>query len=226
MALKDEVNKAQPNNLIDAFRALGIGNVLVALPTRLNNKAPAADAAQLATLAQVGLPADAKAATILRAYARKTSAAGTLGELAIQAFGATPADGQIAVAPNGDIVTLLSSAYTAVDLEYMPDKYDVLVITLPVVPGTGVCALPTGQLPNGPLFIIDANAIAGTATGRKKVLVPAAGAPAAGQVRLDVAKANAQFAVADAVSQATFTFAIPAAIDIQATLEADPGGIL
>lgn len=219
--LRQHLDYANPSTLADSLRALGLGGMLRALPTMLRRKLPAADASQLATVQSIGLAADGRAASILRAYALSTSAAGTLGELAVQAYGTTPADAQIAVAPNGDIVVLAASAYTSIDVQYMPEKYDLVsLIGLPVVPGTGVCALPASVTTPGVSFIVKATAQAGTSTGVKRVFVPAAGAPAAGQVRLDVAKVNAQFAVADAVSLCDLQLAVSCAIDVDAVLEA------
>lgn len=217
--LRAHLDFANPNSLPDEFRQLGLGGMIRALPTSLRRKVPAAAAEQLGTLQQVGLANDGKAAAIFRAYAR---AGGVTGELTLVAFGATPATTQIAVAPNGDIVVLAADAITDLDVQYLPAKYDLVTMTLPVIPGTGVCALPASVTasPLGLAFLISANALVGTATGVKNVLVPAAGAPAAGKVRQDVAGANIQFAVADAVSSALLTLAVNCAIDVDGVLEA------
>jgi hypothetical protein len=142
-SLKNELNRAQPGSLPSMFAAMKLGDVVRALPTTLRKAVPTVSAPyQLTTLDTIVLPDDAKANTILRAYARAGS--GTKGELTVVAYGATPTAGQIAVAPNGDIVTVHSGdVWTSLDVVYLPEKYDVVELTLPVVPGTGVCALPT-----------------------------------------------------------------------------------
>ena len=193
-----------PQALPDMLNKISFGDFLRASKTYLRRKAPlvgatnGSNANQLTTLQVIPTGDDAKAATILRAYAISTSAAGTLGELAVQAFGATPADGQIAVAPNGDIVVLAASAYTSVDVVYEPEKQDVVEMLLPVVAATGVCALPTtnAAIARGVISLLEAEILttSGAVTPAKKhILVPAAGAPATLQARLDVAKANVQF---------------------------------
>lgn len=215
-SLKEKMDLANPNVISDGFRILEIGSVLRALPTFLRRKASAADAGVLATLLSLVLPDDAKGLNILRAYAR--AGTGTLGELAVQTYGTTPAAGQIAVAPNGDIVTLAADAYTDIDVVYQPDKYDIAEVTLPVA--THVLTLPTQLTARGAILLLDATATVGTSTGRKIILVPGAGAPAAGQARLNLAKTTVTFAAADAVTQATVKVAIVARVDVDALLTA------
>jgi len=214
-SLKNNVNKADPNTLADYLRQLGIGDILRALPTTLRKKAPVADAGSLATLQAVVLPDDAKACTISRATVR---AGGVTGELAVVAYGATPTTGQIAVAPNGDIVTLATDAITDLDVVYSPEKADPFEITLPVA--THVLTIPATFTSKGVVLLLEAVATKGTATGKKIVLAPGAGAPAAGQARLNIAKSTVTFAVADAVTEATVKFVTASAIDVDALLTA------
>ncbi len=188
--VKTTLDNGNPNSLPSLLQLVRVGSLLRASKTQKMGMVPAADPYQLATLQSLGLTEDAKAATILRAYARSTSGAGTLGELAVQAYGATPADGQIAVAPNGDIVVLASSAYTAIDVYYDPMQYDVQEFTLPVV--TGVLTLPT-KLAGKVVALLEAEVLTGTVTGKKIVLVPASGLPATTKAQLNVAKTAVSF---------------------------------
>jgi len=214
-SLKNEINKGNPNALGDQFRAIALGSLLRALPTFLRKKAPVANAGSLATLLALVLPEDGKALSIASAYAR---AGGVTGVLTVVAAGATPATGEIAVGPNGDIVTLAADAITDLDVVYQPNKYDTEEITLPVT--AHVLTIPATFTGKGVVFLLEATADAGTTTGKKIVLVPGAGAPAAGQARLNVAKSTVTFAVADAVTSATVKIAVASAIDADALLTA------
>ena len=220
-SLKNRLDAANPNVLADGLRILKVGSMLRAGTTfrrKVNQDTAAASASQLATLDTLALPDDAKAATILRAYARATAAAGTLGELAVQAFGATPADGQIAVAPNGDVVTLAASRYTDIDVVYQPDKYDLFEVS-GIAVAANVLTIPAALTTPGVVALLQAVAVGG-AGGEKIILVPAAGAPAAGQCRLNLAKTTVTFAGADAITSATIKVAVVAGTDVDALLTA------
>jgi hypothetical protein len=221
-SLKNRINAANPNQLPQELQILKFGDVLRAGATfrrKFNPDTAAANASQLASLDTLTLNDDAKAATILRAYARATAAAGTLGELAVQAYGATPIDGQIAVAPNGDIVVLAASRYTDIDVTYQPDKVDLAEITLTVA--ANVLTLPAALTAAGVNALLEAVATIGGSLGSKVLLVSGAGAPAAGQARLNLAKTTVTFAVADAVTQATVKVALSASVDADALLTAN-----
>lgn len=192
---KESIDKADPNSLADLVRKTKLGSWWKSLVARLWKKVPAASPYQLATVHAIALPDDAKASVVKRAYSRAATA-GT-GELTIVAYGATPATGQIAVAPNGDLAVLAADAHLLVDVEYDPTGGDVKEYTLPVAADT--LTLPTTI--TGTL-LMEAEALVGTSVGKKIVLVPGAGAPAAGQARLNVAKTAITFAAADAVTSA------------------------
>jgi hypothetical protein len=165
---------------------------------------------QLSTLATIVMPPEAKASYILRAQARVgTGTVPTAGELAVEAYGATPTTGQIAVAPNGDIVLLGSDAWTDLDVLVVCLRSKYVVLTLPVIAATGVCALPAGL---GVQYLQSATVLAGTTLGAKIVLVPATAAPATGKAQLDLAKANVRFATADAVTQAQIVLSVASAL--------------
>jgi hypothetical protein len=211
--LQDGINRCNPNSLADYARLIGLGDVLLgSLPImrgRFSFAAAGADAGQVATLDVMKLDMGAKAATILRAWARTGGALSATGELAVQAFGATPATTQIAVAPNGDIVALTADALTDVDVLYIPIKCQAVTLTdLPVVPGTGVAVLPQWVKDRGVVYLDSFNATAGTVTGKKRVLVNGAVNPATPQCRLSVDRTQVNCTVADAVTKATITLAI------------------
>ena len=221
MSLKDSMNRANPNTISDAFRKVALGQTMGSdvkqTVRRFNFDTAAADPYNLATLDTLSLDDGAKAISILRAYARATAAAGTLGELAPQAFAATPADAQIAVAPNGDIVVLAASRYTDVDVEYIAARGDVVEVVLPVA--ANVATLPASWTTPGVLMVTEVEALVGTSIGKKIVLVPGAGAPAAGQARLNLAKTTVTFPAADAVTSCRVRAMISAAIELKKVLE-------
>lgn len=208
---------------------LAIGTMLRNLgPVALRGKNAGAAAANpyvLATLGGLQLPDDAKAATIIRAFGKVGGV--TAVELSIQAYGTTPTTGQIAVAPSGDIVTLGTDLWTNFDVEYQPRKQDVVELVLPVIAGTGICALPIttdprlgGGLPAQPatattpavastmisggvvVSLMEAEVLAGGVLGKFIVIAEATAAPGTTkQASLDLPKANVRFKVSDAVTQ-------------------------
>lgn len=211
-------DRANPNTLADLFRKIGLGSLLAGgIPQykrRVDMDALGLSASNLATLDVIELPAHAKANTILRATART----GAPGPLAVQAYGVTPGAGQIAVTPNGDIATLAADAITDVDVVYVPERADVIDTVFPVV--ANVLTLPAAITAKGVVLLAEVEALVGTATGLKIILIPGAGAPAAGQARLDLALATVTFAAADAVTRARVKLAVSAAEDLAAILEA------
>jgi len=212
-SLKVALDAASPNTIADAFRKIGLGSMLVATVTCLMNKVPVAGQPQLATLNTFKLPEEAKAATLLRVYG-KTAVAGA--ELTIVAYGVTPAAGQCAIAPNGDIVVLAADAHVKLDITYIPDAYSVVELTLPVVAGALVIPAPIAAL--GVKALLEATGVAGAVTGAKIVLVPGA-APATTQARLNTLKDSVLFnAGTDALTSATVKLAIAPSIDAQAQL--------
>jgi hypothetical protein len=218
-SLKNKLDAANPNVLADGMRIIKIGDVVRALPTYLRKKNP--DAAgvsphDLATLDVLQLPDDAKALSGLRAYAR--AGAGALGELTVAATYATPIAGQVAVTPAGNLAFLAADAYTDVDVVYIPEKYDLLEFELTVT--ADVLTLPPAATTPGVIFAMEVEATVATSTGKKIILAPGAGAPAAGQSRLNLAKTTITFAAADVVTKARVKLAIAAHTDVDALLTA------
>lgn len=196
------LNRADPNTIADVLRQIAFGRVMVGqIPQCIRRKDGSVNSPyNLATLGTIVLPNEAKAASIVRATAIAGTAAA--GELAAQAFGATPATTQIAVAPNGDLVFLLTDAYTAVDVTYIPERGFSVETFFPVV--SNVLTLPNSVVGGGKgvALLTEAEAVSGTSTGKKIILVPGSGAPSAGQCRLNLAKTTVTFATADAVTRA------------------------
>ena len=216
-SLKNQFNAAGPNVLPDGFRTIKLGDVLRALPTYLRKKNPdlaGVSPYDLATLDVLQLPDDAKATFLFRATARAGSAAA--GELTAAALYATPLTTQFAITPAGNIAFLGTDAYTDVDIIYMPEKYDLLEIELTVA--ANVLTLPPAATGPGVVFMMEAEATAGGAVGKKIILAPGAGAPAAGQARLNLAKTTVTFAGADAVTKARVKLGISSAVDLDALL--------
>lgn len=184
--VKGRIDAGDPNKLGDFDHLLKMGAILRSQINQvIRKKVPAADGAQLATLSGLGCVAKgAPAASILRAKAYTGGV--TAKELAPQAYGATPATGQIAVAPNGELVVLAADAWTDVDVTYAPERGD--VITLPELPvAAGILTLPTSVLDAAgkrkAILLLSANLTkvsAGVVTGPKIILIPAGtlGAPA------------------------------------------------
>lgn len=214
-SLKNVLNMANPNQLADIFRQLGLGDILRSETTTLRKKAPVASSYQLNTLQAFVLPDDAKARVISRAYARAGGV--TLGELAVQTYGTTPTTGQIAVAPNGDIVVLASDAWTSVDIVYAPEKCDPVEIVVPVA--SNVATLPAQVTTPGVVMLCEAEVLAGTSLGAKIVLVPGS-SPSAGQCRLNLAKTQVAFNSGDAVTSVRLKLQVCSAIDVDALLTA------
>lgn len=225
MTMKAAFNRTNPNTLADLLRSIGLGDLLRGqINQSLRLKTPAADTSQLATLASFGVVAKGTAAAeVTRAYARATTAAGTLGELAIQAPNTTPADGQIAVAPNGDIVALLASAYVGVDVDYVPARGDVVTLEDQVVTAN-VYTIPAEYTNRGVVYLMSATGYTALGVATDKIIV-APGAPAATQAALAVNKESVNFNAADAVVLCDVTLLVATAKDLDTLLEADSNAI-
>lgn len=232
MATKDysntvlgRLNTALLGWISTGLQIIGLGAVIRSLRTFKRNMAP--DATLNAYVIQTGaqsitLPESAKAAKLKYVYAR--GGTGTKGALTVDhglwdAVNTAPAAGHCAVGPTGDLLFASADAWTILDYEYEPEKYDVYEITLPVVPATGLCALPAALVAKGVIFMMEAEALVGTTTGKKVVQVPADSAPSTGLANLKIAKDNVYFATADAVTSARLKFAVASAIDVDAVLE-------
>lgn len=222
-SLKNNMDKANPNQIADAFRLLKVGSILRRLPTALRAKAPVAAGSNpyVAAAAQsIQLPDDAKAAFIFAAYAR--TGTGTAGPLTVVAPGSLGA-GNIALAPSGDLLFLAADAWTNVDVLYLPEQVDTIELILPVA--SNAAALPTGagqQAAGGAVVLMEAESLTGTSV--RKMIVDAPGTSvSASHAALDLAKANVKFASADAITSARVKIGIVPAINLDTLLETAMG---
>lgn len=206
--LKDMLNKANPQELADFLRYCGLGDMVRSMTVQLCKQAPVAGAASnynLTTEDLILLPPDAKAAKVLRASVR---AGGAVGEFAaaVPEYGDTPATTEFAISPCGDIAFIhAGDAVTDVDVMYVPAQGEVREIELSVT--TGVLTLPADWVTRGVQMLLEAEATAGTITGKKIILVPLAGGgaglPATTKAQLTSNKSTVSFNNAtDAVTQA------------------------
>jgi hypothetical protein len=170
----DRMNAGNPNTMPAHKQALGgEGNLAAAGQMFLKNVDPAVNSYQLATVEALGLHETLPAASILSAY----SVGGTtLGQLTIMKKGVTPQTGEIAIAPNGDIVVLGADAITSVCVSYMPMIGEVVEFTAAVA--TGILTIPAAYTSQGVVYLLEAEGLAGALPVKKNVLEPAAALPA------------------------------------------------
>jgi hypothetical protein len=210
--IRDAFNRANPNTLPDLFRSIGVGDLLVGqLPQVVRGASMVANGVSgynVATLHAYAPEGHSAGASIQRATVR---AGGVTGELTVVAYGATPATTQIAVAPNGSIVTLAADAITDIDINYTPERGDVIEAVISVTSNDIVLS----SILNGKkaILLLEAEVLVGTSTGKKIVLVPG-GVPAAGRANLDVPKGTIHFAVADAATRARIKLLVSATNDL------------
>jgi hypothetical protein len=217
---QEALNRSDLNTLADVFRKFALGNMFRSLPTTIRKSAVAVVASSGADPAVSAQAVDAPAAMIIGGYAR--SGAGAAGPLAVVAYPpAAPND--VAIAPNGAIVTLPADAWTSVDVSYLPVKGDVVEVTSNVA--ANVLALPSNVTSAGAVMLLEAEALTGGSTGLK--FVDAIGAaPAAGEAALNLALTQVSFAGADAVTKARVKVLVCSAVDVNALLEATNTSIL
>lgn len=221
--LKEAASRANPNSLADILRKVDLGALLRGqIPQTLRQRTPdGGNTEQLATLESLQLPLDARASVIHRAQCRSGTGA---GELTVKSYGTTPGSGEIAVAPNGDIVLLAADANEGVDVVFTPERGEVVELG-PLSCGTdSVLHIPQTYVDRGVIVLLEANAVEAAVgkTGKKIVLVPGS-APATTKVNLDLAKSKVQFNDAtDAVTLATAKILVkPLSADLDDNLEAE-----
>ena len=225
---RSQFDQADPNTLPELFRMMALGSFLqgqaiqkrcqVGINATGTNQ-PVLSPYNLSTLTVLKLPPGGKASIVRRCTVR--TAGVVVGEFAPQVYGTTPITRQVAVTPNGDIAFLGTDAVTDVDVIYIPERGDVVDIVLPVVPGTGVCALPAWLTAKGVILLLECEVLEGVTRGPKVILVPTTAAPATGFVQLDVPKANVRFdTVVDAVTRVRLKFLVAPAEPLCGVLEA------
>lgn len=220
-ALVAELNRAKPGNLADMLRLVGFGSMVRGFRTHLRGKAMDGVAATnkyvLAAAFSVTLPDDAKASDIVKAYAR--AGTGTKGPLTIDGggdgfSGSEPAAGHVAVAPNGDLLFNHTDAWTSVDVVYVPEKYDIVELPLPVA--SNALTLPT-TLGAG-LFLLEVESLAGTVVSKMIVDKPGTSV-AAGHAAMSLDKLTVNFQATDAVTSARVKFGVYSKINVDSLLE-------
>ena len=219
--LFDAFNRCDPNSLPDLFRAIGLGQFLAGqVPQCLRNVVPAADTngSQLATLQSLNLPNTSKATKLMRVYARSaTGGGGTVGELSIQSANATPLTGQVAVAPNGDVVVLAADKWLNLDVEYLPARGDVVTLTNQGVTSNAF-VIPPQYTAVGVVYLLSCAAVTGTTVGNCIVVAPGSSPGTTHQANLNAAKTSVQFYSVDAVTSCTVTLLVGAAADLATML--------
>jgi hypothetical protein len=187
----------------------------------LRAQAPAVDPYGAGSNSSLFLPDDAKAATILKAYAR--AGTGTLGELTPVAANTAPTAGQVSVAADGNVLFYATDAWTSVDVEYQPEIQDTVEATLPCA--SGVVTLPAGLInPSGAtagyaVTLMEAQR-ADTSTAQLIVTKPAATNTTTGTACFDFAKAHVLLDSADGATSVRVKLGIKSAVDLNALLEA------
>ena len=223
--LRETLNRADPNSISDTLRSLKFGDMSTrTLRRRLTMQVPRRADVTIGGTAysRIRLPNDAKAMRILRAWAR--AGGGTLGNMTVHTWGAVPGANEIAVGANGDLLFLDSDAYTLIDVEYEPIMGDVVTLTgVTVVPGTGVCTLPTPAL--GSFHVISATSKTGTLVADMLVDYPNTTAPATTIARMNLVGTVVFFAIADAVTSCDLVLVKAAAVEPGALLVADSATI-
>ena len=229
--LRQSLNRADPNTLADMLRSAGLGDALRSLPVALrgvNVNAQPASASQPAALSLqcIALPEDAKAASILRATA--LAGTGSKGELTISAFSVTPVATHAAVAPNGDLVFLANDAYTSVNVDYVPERGDVVAgLVLPVNTSTYLASLPSPYA-GAAVLLMACTASVGTSGGAKSILAPQA-TVTAGNVALNVAHTGVVTNSTDALTSVTVDVLVNSGVgggvDINAALESSSSDV-
>lgn len=222
MSLASAIDKGNLNNLASYLQSVRLGQLLqcaIAQTRRTVSPNTASTNPYILATLQATRLNEVPAAAILRATVK---AGGVTGELAVKLFGVTPATTEIAVAPNGDIVTLAADAITDMDVVYIPEVGDIFEVTL-AVPTTGILALPAGVTALKPILLCEAELLTGAVTGKKIILVPANSNPATGKANLSLPKTSVYFTAADVGASggtARLKFLVKSNVDAAALLAA------
>lgn len=215
------LDRGNANTIADAARLLALGSLLAGqmpqVRRNIDMDAQGAGDHTLSTLDCLVLPNHAKAHSLLRATVR--AGTGGTGEFTCDAYGTTPLTTHVSIAPNGDIVSLGTDALTDVDVSYIPERGDVIETVFPVV--SDAIVFPTALTARGVVLLAECEALEGTLTGNKVILVPG-GTPSAGQCALtDVTKAGVTFQATDAVTRARVVLVVTTAEELHTVLEAN-----
>ncbi len=218
-SLKVVLNNATPGPFESALQVMKFGNVMRAMPTWLRriNPSTGVNPYALTTIQSIELPDDAKAAFLMQGFAY--TGTGTAGVMINDAWGTTPTTTlHMAITPSGDLAFLSADAWTSVDVLYVPDKYDLVEITLPVV--SNAMVLPVGL--GGVTGLFECESLTGTLKAKLVILAPG-GTATTGKCALTLDMTTVNFASANAVTSARVKFGVVAGTDVNALLEASMG---
>lgn len=221
--MREALNACDPNTLADQLRALELGTFLRGqAPQQLRRMLPVTDPLSPSGTAvqTIKLAGHGKASRVIRAYCR-LGGAGIPGELVADTGAyAAPASTHIAVQPNGDIAVLTADAITDVDVEYIPERGDVVVLpALPLVSNALVLPLTNADIARGVVLLISATGIVGGVPTNLRINKPAATNAANGTASLDLAKANVLFSTGgDAFTSGQVTLLVCALNDLATIL--------
>jgi len=217
MTMREQINAANPNNIADLLRAIQLGDVLRGqLPQVLRNVQPVPDPSVDPSCHALQLPKKARTTSVMHVYAR--AGAGVPGKLLLGRPGMI-SSGQFAAAPNGDIATCATDAWTSVDAYYIPEPGDVFTMTSAVV--DNVMIIPSTQLA---VLLLDATVTDGASPGPKVISGPDTMGlwtpPQPGQACLNASKTAVVFADGEA-THATVTLLVASKADLAALLDSD-----
>jgi hypothetical protein len=184
--LKDVLDESNPGKLASAMQVARAGSLL----------ATSSQYRALTIVTHIGvLPNYAKAAQLLTVFATAGTTAGAKAVVA-----GTPATGQVAINPAGDVLFAAVDAVTAAEVTYVPERGPVISETVPVVSNVAT-PLQGRKVRN----LISSTATVGTSTGAKTTVARGT-TPTAGQAAINTLGTGVAFAAADAVTQATITY--------------------
>lgn len=123
--IRDIINEGEQGRVGNANQFGRVGSLLAIVPRHTGQAAVASD--------KLVLPDNAKAAAILRCYA----AAGTVKGLMAPALSGTPATGNCAVTPDGNIVFAAADAVTLAEATYVVAEGDVIEEVIQVASSVG-----------------------------------------------------------------------------------------
>lgn len=189
--VKDEIDRANPNYFADVNREAKTGTGLGQCVVRSQ---------QLVVAANLATP-DLPAREIIKCHA---NAAGAPGYMAVAAPETTPAAGNCAVSPLGQIEFAAADAVTECDVDYVPVEGELVTETIPVTAGgvgTFLQAKSCKQIVTATLNAPAATPAAKTVAARGTLV----GALAAGQCAVQFAGTTLQFVAAEAGVACTAT---------------------
>lgn len=204
-SLYTAVDRGNLGQMGDSFRTIKLGSALLAMlvATGYALVPTVALTGKPVTVDTIALPNKAKAQVILSAYAR--AGTGTKGPLTVVASGTIPSAGEIAVSPDGDIVTAAADAWTLVDVMYVPAYGDV-VEDLELTVSSNTATFPA-RYQDKVVALLKAEALTGTVTGRQYIDKPGASLSSQ-ECALALTKNSVAFKNTDGVTSCKLTFLV------------------